>query len=181
MTGTARAAASSSAARNRSGSRTVSRNRPITLVESNPSAYSTYSPTVVTISCPEETIRLNPMPRSLNAIAANADPEWLMKATGPRRSSSGVGKPVARRPASRLRNPIPFPPQNAMACSFAIAARRAVRGGPCGSAPSSNRLANVVALLAPAAAASASAASIRAFATPRIARSTGSGTSPMLA
>ncbi len=37
------------------------------------------------------------MPRSLNAIAANAEPLCEMNVTGPCRTSSGVANPVARR------------------------------------------------------------------------------------
>ena len=118
------------------------------------------------------------MPRSLNASAANAEPEWLTNATGPRRMSSGVANPVARRFASRLRNPMPFPPHIAMPASRAIAATRSASNGRPGSGGSASYSdENVTAERAPAATASRSACSIRWFATPRIARSTGSGTS----
>ena len=73
------------------------------------------------------------MPRSLNARAANADPEWLTSATGPRLMWSGVANPVARRPASRLRNPMPLPPHIAMPASRAMVATRSVSGGIPGS------------------------------------------------
>jgi hypothetical protein len=132
----------------------------------------------VTISCPLETTRLNPIPRSLNAKAANADPECERNVTGPGRRSSGVGNPVARSLASTFRNPIPLPPQRAIPCSRAIAATRSASGGAPGSGgDSSCSDENVTTLAAPASATSRIDRSIRAFDTPRIARSTGSGTS----
>ena len=117
-------------------------------VESRPSAYSTYSPTLVTISCPEETIRLNPMPRSLNAIAANADPEWLMKATG--RDEARQAWEADRAQADLEvdeAHPVPAAERHGVLVRDRCQPRR--QGGPCGSAPSSNRLANVVALPSP--------------------------------
>ena len=132
----------------------------------------------VTISWPDETIRSNPIPRSLKASAANAEPEWLTNVTGPVRRTSGVSNPVARRRPGTFRNPIPFPPQSGMPASAAIAATRCTSGGAPGSGGSGSKSdENVTTLRAPAATASRSAASMRAFATPRIARSTGSGTS----
>ncbi len=50
------------------------------------------------------------MSRSLNASAANAEPEWEMNVTGPCRRWSGVGKPVARNRVVSWQNPMPLPP-----------------------------------------------------------------------
>ena len=174
-TGTPASAACASAATNPDGDRTVSSSNPSTRVDRRPSAYSMYASIVVTISCPLETTRLNPIPRSLKARAANAEPEWEMNVTGPGRMTSGVAKPVARRFASTFRKPMPLPPHSAIPCSRAIAATRSARDGPPDA--SSYNEENVTTLAAPASAASRIACSIRAFATPRIARSTGSGTS----
>ena len=79
-----------------------------------------------------------------------------------------------------LTNPMPLPPQSAIRWSLAIAAIRSASGGipGCGGS-SSNSEENVTALPAPAAAASLIACSSRWFARPRIARSTGPGTSPI--
>ena len=119
------------------------------------------------------------MPRSLNATAANAEPECLMNVTGPGRMSSGVANPVARSPVSRFRNPMPLPPHIAMPAVRAIAPSRSVSAGPPAGGSASNSDENVTADRAPAATASRNACSIRAFDTPRIARSTGSGSSPI--
>ena len=132
---------------------------------------------VETISWPLDTIRLNPMPRSLNATAANADPECEMNVTGPARMSSGVANPVARKPVSRFRNPMPLPPHIAMPAERAIAPSRSGSAGTSAGGSSSNNDENVTAERAPAATASRNACSMRAFDTPRIARSTGSGSS----
>ena len=65
-----------------------------------------------------------------------------------------------------------------MSCSRAIAATRSPSGGiPASDASSSNSDENVTTLLAPDSPASRTACSIRWFATPTIARSTGSGRS----
>ena len=129
----------------------------------------------MTISWPLDTSRLNPIPRSLNAIAENADPLCDRNVTGPSRRCSGVRNPVARTRDSWFMKPMPLPPHNAMPCATAMSRSRSRRSGP--SPGSSYSDENVTALPAPAAAASVSACSTRAFATPRIARSTGSGTS----
>jgi hypothetical protein len=89
-----------------------------------------YSSIVVTISCPLDTTRSNPIPRSLNARAANADPLCEMNVTGPGRISSGVANPVARSRPGTFRNPMPFPPQSALPASRANAPTRSVSGGP---------------------------------------------------
>ncbi len=73
---------------------------------------------------------------------------------------------------------MPLPPHMAMPASLAIAATRSASGaipGSGGSASWSDE--NVTAERAPAATASRIACSTRWFATPRIARSTGCGTS----
>ena len=76
--------------------------------------------------------------------------------------------------------PIPLPPQRAIPCSRAIAATRSPRGGiPASGGSSSKSEENVTTLPAPASPASRTACSIRWFATPTIARSTGSGISPI--
>ena len=45
-----------------------------------------YSAIVVTTSCPLDTSRLNPIPRSLNANAENAEPLCERNVTGPGRN-----------------------------------------------------------------------------------------------
>ena len=76
---------------------------------------------------------------------------------------------------------MPLPPQIAIPRAAAIAASRSRSEGPSGppgrSSGASYRDEKVTALAAPAAAASVSVRSSCAFATPRIARSTASGTS----
>ena len=84
----------------------------------------------MTISCPDETSKSNPIPRSLNANAANAEPEWERKVTGPGRRSSGVANPVARSLPGTFTNPMPLPPHTAMPCAAAIAATRSASDGP---------------------------------------------------
>ncbi len=109
----------------------------------------------------------------MKASAANGEPECEMNAMGPGSRWSGVGKPVARRLRSRLRNPIPLPPQRAIPCSRAIAPSRSISTGLPGSGASYSEE-KITADRAPASAAERSASSWRALATPRIARSTGS-------
>jgi len=84
-TGIHAAAACSSARTNPDGDRTVSTSSARTRVDPSPSAYSMYSSIDVTISWPLETTRLKPIPRSLNASAAKAEPECEMNVTGPGR------------------------------------------------------------------------------------------------
>ncbi len=73
---------------------------------------------------------------------------------------------------------MPLPPHIAIPASRASAATRSASNGMPGSGGSASYSdENVTAERAPAAIASLSACSIRWFATPRIARSTGSGTS----
>ena len=116
----------------------------------------------------------------MNRKAAQPEPEWDKNVTPPGRSSSGVRKPVARSFASACTNPMPFPPQSAIPCSRAIVATRSPSGGiPSSDGSSSNSDEKVTTLAAPASPASRTACSIRWFATPTIARSTGSGTSPI--
>ena len=129
-TGISRSAASASAARKPSGFRTVSSKRATTRVDSRSSANRRYSSAVVTISWPLDTSRSNPIPRSLNASAAKAEPLCDRKVTGPGRRSSGVANPVARSLPGTLTNPMPFPPHTAMPCAAAIAATRSASDGP---------------------------------------------------
>ena len=129
-TGTSRSAARASAARNPPGFRTVSSSIAITRVVSRSSANRRYASIGVTTSCPLDTSRSNPIPRSLNAKAANAEPLWERKVTGPGRRSSGVANPVARSLPGTFTNPIPLPPHTAMPCAAAIAATRSASDGP---------------------------------------------------
>ena len=76
------------------------------------------------------------MPRSLNASAANADPECEMNVTGPRRRWSGVGNPVARSLKVSWQKPMPLPPHIGTPASRAIAATRSVSGATPGTGSS---------------------------------------------
>ena len=129
-TGTSRSAARANAVRNPSGFRTVSNSSAITRVDRRSSTNRRYASIGVTTSCPLDTSRSNPIPRSLKANAANAEPLCERKLTGPGRRSSGVANPVARSLPGTFTNPIPLPPHTSMPCAAAIAATRSARDGP---------------------------------------------------
>ena len=106
----------------------------------------------MTTSCPLETSRLNPRPRSLNASAENADPLWDRNVTGPCRITSGVRNPVARTFDAWFMKPMPLPPHIAIPFARAIARSRTRRSGPSDGSSYSDE--NVTALPASDAAAS---------------------------
>ena len=132
----------------------------------------------VVSSRPLETARLQARPRSLWSTAEKAEPEWVRKVSPPAARSSGWEKPQARRRRSRLTKPMPLPPHRTMPASTAMRRRRSASGGTPGRA-GSWQLAKITAARAPAAAAATSCASSRWLATPRMARSTGCGSSAM--
>jgi hypothetical protein len=122
-----------------------------------------------------DTTRLNRRPRSLWSRAENTDPEWLTTATGPASSPGGSGYPQTLKLRSRLKKPMPLPPQTAIPAPAAIARSRSASGGSAGG--SSMQLAKMTAAGIPAAAAAASWASRAALGTASTARSTGAGRS----
>ena len=106
--GTSRSAAAPAPSRNPSGSRTVSRSRAITRVRRQRQRVVHVVGDVGRRSpAPTRRSTLNPIPRSLNASAANAEPEWLMNVDVAAPHAVGRGEPRRAQAGLEVEEPHP--------------------------------------------------------------------------